>query len=387
MISLIPFELKKIFKKKSSFIAIIIAFLILLALSYPSFYNNQVTGSSSDPDYGPAAIAQNRRIAEEHTGYLTDELVNRITNDYAQNIGDFKKRRFYDIFSFDTISHFVPGSSKILQSTYQSDTPLHFDDARLKSPEELGAAHPLSQYKLGNYAPWNQLYEMLNSAFVTVVLLLFFLCAPIFSGESSKKMNQLLLSTRYGRKQLTLAKLASLWIIATLTYTLVTSVILLVFANYYGFSGWDTSVQMNLFWINLTENILAFPESMNLLQTLLYILSLQYACLLFSMGLLGFVSSHTKNSLTTFATSTLLYLIPYFLLNIFPGGIVNKFLILTDMTTLSPANTLLKLSNHQGFFLENFTSNSILLLSFRSAGCLLFASFIYIHLNRKQVTD
>lgn len=385
MISLIPFELKKIFKKKSSFIAIIIAFLILLALSYPSFYNNQVTGSSSDPDYGRAAIAQNRRIAEEHTGYLTDELVNRITNDYAQHIGDFKKRRFYDIFSFDTISHFVPGSSKILQSTYQSDTPLHFDDARLKSQEELGSAHPLSQYKLGNYAPWNQLYEMLNSAFVTVVLLLFFLCSPLFSGETSKKMNQLLLATKFGRKQLTFSKLTCLFIIATLIYALVTGGILLVFANYYGFSGWDTSVQMNLFWINLTENILAFPESMNLLQTLLYILSLQYACLLFSMGLLGFVSSHTKNSLTTFATSTLLYLIPYFLLNIFPDGMVNKLLILTDMTTLSPANTLLKLSNHQGFFLEDFTSNSMLLLSFRLAGFLVLTYLTYLHLKRKQV--
>lgn len=89
-------------------------------------------------------------------------------------------------------------------------------------------------------------------------------------------------------------------------------------------------------------------------------------------------------SLVNHLVQTLIYIYPC---TIFPDCIVNKFLILTDMTTLSPANTLIKLSNQGGFFLGDFTSNSLLMLGFRLAGFLALTSLTYIHLRRKQVTD
>lgn len=59
---------------------------------YQHFFNGQISGSSADQVHGRAAVAINQQIAEKHTGYLSDDLISRILNDYAKNQSDLKRR-------------------------------------------------------------------------------------------------------------------------------------------------------------------------------------------------------------------------------------------------------------------------------------------------------
>ncbi|KXT74286.1 hypothetical protein STRDD10_01036 [Streptococcus sp. DD10] len=373
--SLVNFELKKILKKKSSLIAIIIAILAIIGLSQPSFFKNDIAGYSNASVRGQEAVRINRDTAEEYTGYLTDDLISRITNNYAKNISDFKQKGIYDAFSWEAISIFVPNSDDILQKTFQSDEVLQFDNIKLKSQGELHSAFPFHRLKLGNFAPWFHLFEMLSNSFIVVILLIIFLCGSVFSGDVANKMNQLLMTTKNGRTRLTLAKLLAVFIVSSIIYLVVASAILAVFAGYYGFSGWDTSVQMNLFWINNFTNILQFPYELTLLDVLIRLIILQYIGLLFIIGLIELISSLTKNPLSSFASTVLLFFLPSLLMNVVTGGIGNKILTFLDMTTSDTANILLKLSGKNSFFLDGFTNNSLLMVSGR---LVVFAFFSYL---------
>ncbi|MDE7481799.1 hypothetical protein LZ154_11250, partial [Streptococcus agalactiae] len=142
--------------------------------------------------------------------------------------------------------------------------------------KQLGSALPLKQLKLGNFAPWNQLFEVSNSTYILIVLFTLFLSAPLFSGDRAKKINPILLTTRYGRGQLTWAKLASTMTIGISTFILAYALILTVFADYFGFSGWETSVQLNLYWTSPLANIMGFPVPMTISTAFVHIIVLQF---------------------------------------------------------------------------------------------------------------
>ena len=159
MIALVPFELKKLLKKKSVLGAVLAIMLVLAGLFYANFFNDgQISGSSADRIHGKQAVVIKQKIAEDHTGYLSDELMDKIVNDYAANMPYFKKNDLYDM-SWYAIDRFVPNSQEILTDTYKSDDVLHYDQISLKSQEELQSHFPLKTLKLGNFAPWYKLFN------------------------------------------------------------------------------------------------------------------------------------------------------------------------------------------------------------------------------------
>ena len=186
-----------------------------------------------------------------------------------------------------------------------------------------------------------------------------YICCSVFSGDRARKMDSLLLTTKYGRNQLTIAKILSVFGIATLTFVLVNSLVLLVFGTYFGWSGWDTSVQMNLEWISTIYNILQFPVQMNLSELLIRLILFQFVGLLFILGVMVLISSLTKSPLATFASSVGMFLAPDFLMNIFRDGLINKILTIFSISTDGTEGILLKLSNSKGFFFNDFTTNAI----------------------------
>ena len=352
MIALVPFELKKLLKKKSVLGAVLAIILVLAGLFYANFFNDgQISGSS--------AVVIKQKIAEEHTGYLSDDLMDKIVNDYAANMPYFKQNDLYDMFSWYAIDRFVPNSQDILTDTYKSDDVLHYDQISLKSQEELQSHFPLKTLKLGNFAPWHKLFNTLNVAFSLMVVFVIYICCSVFSGDRARKMDSLLLTTKYGRNQLTIAKILSVFGIASLTFALVNSLVLMVFGTYFGWSGWDTSVQMNLEWISTIYNILQFPVHMNLLELLIRLILFQFVGLLFIIGVMVLISSLTKSPLATFASSVGMFLAPDFLMNIFRDGLINKILTIFSISTDGTEGLLLKLSNSKGFFFNDFTTNAI----------------------------
>ena len=378
MIALVPFELKKLLIKKSVLGAVLAIMLVLAGLFYANFFNDgQISGSSADRIHGKQAVVIKQKIAEEHTGYLSDELMDKIVNDYAANMPYFKQNDLYDMFSWYAIDRLVPNSQEILTDTYKSDDVLHYDQISLKSQEELQSHFPLKTLKLGNFAPWHKLFNTLNAAFSLMVVFVIYICCSVFSGDRARKMDSLLLTTKYGRNQLTIAKIVSVFGIATLTFVLVNSLVLLVFGTYFGWSGWDTSVQMNLEWISTIYNILRFPVHMNLLELLIRLILFQFVGLLFILGVMVLISSLTKSPLATFASSVGMFLAPDFLMNIFRDGLMNKILTIFSISTDGTEGILLKLSNSKGFFFNDFTANGVSVIMLRLSLMLLCCLMTY----------
>ena len=230
MKALVTFELKKLIKKKSVLGAVLASILVLSGLFYPTFfYDGQLSGISTDRIHGIEAVRIQEKIAEEHTGYLSDNLIGKIVNDYAERMPYLKSTDIYDIFSWDSIDRLVSNGKEILLQTYQSDEVLHYENAKLKSQDELDSALPLNSLKLGNYASWNQLYTMLSNAFSLILVLFMYICSSVFSGDTAKKMNSLLLTTKYGRSKLTVSKIFAVFGIGILIFIIVHTIILSVF--------------------------------------------------------------------------------------------------------------------------------------------------------------
>ncbi|MFV1253024.1 hypothetical protein, partial [Klebsiella pneumoniae] len=107
------------------------------------------------------------------------------------------------------------------------------------------------------------------------------------------------------------------------TFILAYALILTVFADYFGFSGWETSVQLNLYWTSPLANIMGFPVPMTISTAFVHIIVLQFVGLLFIASLNFFILSITNSPLTSFAVSTLAFFAPSFLMAMFNKGVIN----------------------------------------------------------------
>ncbi|HEO5726952.1 TPA: hypothetical protein ACJSV4_002009, partial [Streptococcus agalactiae] len=75
MISIFPFELKKLLQRKAALGTFIIFLLAIFGLFYQHFFVGQISGYSADKIHGREAVAINRRIAEKYSGDLSEERV------------------------------------------------------------------------------------------------------------------------------------------------------------------------------------------------------------------------------------------------------------------------------------------------------------------------
>ncbi|GGE29072.1 ABC transporter permease subunit [Streptococcus himalayensis] len=366
MMSLVPFELKKLLKKKSVLGALVVLLLGLSGLFYMYFLKSPIAGGSNGRVSGHAAVELNQKIAEKHTGFLTDDLVNQIFQDYIAEKKEFGFLGFYNDVSQSALGELIVDSREHLIAINDAaqnnaiDTTT-FDAVRLRTKKELSSALELDKLKFGNFAPWDYLFTVLNSGFILLILFVVFICSAVFSEDKARQIDSLLLTTKKGRNQLTIAKFIASLSITVLSFVGLYVVVLLVFASYFGFSGWDTSVQMNLHWITPFSTILAFPVAMNLVEILGWLAIYHFIGILFILGITFFISSKTKTSMVTFAVSSGFVFAIEFLLQAFPSGIVNKLLTLFSVSTNGVETLLLKLASHDGFFLDNFVMNNLLI--------------------------
>lgn len=373
MRTILSFEVTKLLRKKSALGAVTVALLALLGLFYTNFFVSQISGSSSDKINGPAAVAINHQFAEQHTGPLSDELLVNTIRDYSLSME--QNPDFFNVFGYYVTSHFDP-EFRTYYFDLDKGSEIDFNRINIRTQEEMGSHFPLEELKLGNFASWNQLFLVSNSSYILILLLSVYLSAPLFSGDFSKKMNPLLLTTKYGRSKLTVAKLIASLLISTSLFVVFNAIILAVFAWYFGFSGWDTSVQLNLHWITPFENIMVFPEKLTLLSTFVHLIVFQFIGLIFITAVNALVSSKTKSPLTTFAVSAGTIFMPSFLLQVFQGGLIHKLLTIISVSTSNTAGLMLQLSHQgpQGFFLDNFWVNGGLIIGFR---LLIVGLFLY----------
>ena len=114
---------------------------------------------------------------------------------------------------------------------------------------------------------WNKLLGISYVSLMVIALVVCITLAPMFSSEYQTGADAILLSTRYGRSKLIIAKIVSSFLLTSIIYISGIFILTLVTFLIYGSGGSDCSLQV--------LNFLA-PADVNLLKAFLYVLLAGY---------------------------------------------------------------------------------------------------------------
>lgn len=310
------FEIKKLIKNKAAVGGFAASLLIFFGMMYISFYDVTRDGQHSNV-HGRELVALNNKVANDHAGTLTDERVRNVIYDYAKNRNDTKE--FMDVFSWYVTDKFLI-SKDVLYSTNKKEK-INLSKLKIKSVNDLDTKVSPSKLKLGNFAAWDGIIHLVNMSFILIVVLSIYLCSGVFAGEKDKKIEPLLLTTKYGRSKLSKSKFIAVFTISTIVFIVFQLLALICFAGYIGLDGWDTSVQLNFL-----QDLIKLPVSLNLFQFYLLTILIQYIGLIFLISSVCLVSNFSQTTVTTLSISLFVFILPRLLFEIFKNGLGYRLL-------------------------------------------------------------
>lgn len=164
-------------------------------------------------------------------------------------------------------------------------------------------------------------WEIINSASL-IILVMLVVCigtSPVFAGEYQSKCDSLLLSMRYGKSRLILAKLTSSFLFATVVYWGCMGLFAGIYLAVLGTDGWNLPVQA------LDENV-SISYNLTSIQACGLVLVMGYVLTLGLAGVVLLLSSLMKNPYGVVITSFLFLCVPLFL-SMNRGGYVWQHLL------------------------------------------------------------
>lgn len=312
MKGLISFELKKIIRKRSTLFIIIAALLI----SFFAIFFGAVTETSyiseRDKIKGFQAIENEKAVQGELSGYLTDEYINQINIEANQNdptywgilptIGVQEGRlpniilelkagninRIYDNILNEPISDKPRpvGTSneltKLLNMYEQVEVPFYYD----------------------YYDGWEKMSSNFSILVALVISAIIVIClSPVFSEEYSQRTDAIILTTKYGKNKVMVAKLLSSLIFTLAVYFLFVTLHFILHAMIYGLDGYKASIQLHGWYYQS-------PYNMDFLELTIYSFGLSLIGLLFIAVITLFISSKMKSPFITVILSAAILYIP-----------------------------------------------------------------------------
>lgn len=269
------FELKKVFKKKSMFIGVIVILIVTIASSLGTLLGNEYSDDSKISCY--EGMLQDKKFATEFSGRPIDEdFLMEAANAYAKvdyetgvNYNETEKyqeyaRAYSPIYGIARTIINTPQESlgaknfanldkAVAQNIYKireekiqnvvdnypisdkAKAMLMEDNAKISTPV-------IYQYTGG--------YQRFMSMMYTTGILMAFFCvvatAPIFSGEYTSGADQLILSSKNGKKSLIKAKLLAGFIIAMLSALILTGVTYIICMIVFGADGANAVIQLKI---------------------------------------------------------------------------------------------------------------------------------------------
>ena len=164
-------------------------------------------------------------------------------------------------------------------------------------------------------------WEIINSASL-IILVMLVVCigtSPVFAGEYQSKCDSLLLSMRYGKSRLILAKLTSSFLFTTVVYWGCMGLFTGIYLAVLGTDGWNLPVQA------LGETV-SISYDLTSVQACGLVLAMGYVLTLGLAGVVLLLSSLMKNPYGVVITSVLFLCVPLFL-SLSEGGYVWKHLL------------------------------------------------------------
>lgn len=225
------------------------------------------------------------------------------------------------------------------------------------------------------------MFNVTATAFVPVSLFVILFCSMLFANDTSKNIVPLLLSTRYGRTKMTTSKILVGTGMAIASFFIVQLIILIIFGIYYGFSGWDVSIQANLDW-----KVFDFPLEWNMLQGYMFGVAFHLIGLLFIAGVTMLISSLSSSPFSALAISLGVFVIPQPLTHVFISGVPNKILYLFPINTFEIDKVMLWMSRDNMFFFHSFVANITLILIGLLVTKVVLDIIIYVRMKNLSLT-
>lgn len=383
MMSLVKYELEKLVRNRTFLVTSIVSLVIIAGIFLVGYYYSQLSFAEENnadkgyPEYYSA-------ITNKYTGDFNDQKVEEILSDYMSVYQSHTvEKRPLDLFSWNIASVFFPKEEDMylkMNDAMENEQKITFNQIDVPTVQEVGFASFDKPLKLGAYNTWGDLFLVTNSMFLLASLFIIFICSSVFSNESASKINQLLLSTRYGRGKLTVAKIFIAMGVSVLVFLVIQLISFLFFNYYYGMSGWDASIQTN-FSVLLYD----FPMEMNNLQVYLLVIGVQLLGLLSVVGITLLISSLTKSPIISLAVSLGIFILPYLLGKIYQIGLIAKILNLFPIQHYQVEEMLTKMDSNMFFFLDNFIPNVILTIFFVLTIMIVVDIIIYFKMKYSQV--
>lgn len=347
------YELKKVFSRRSSRIALILL-LALLGVTCYFAMNVSYVNETGDTEKGFSAISRLKAAQKEWAGYLDEDAIRRVIAEnkriresslarsqnpgeqeiaYSQGQGIMEIRsllnsayaegfREYDYYRADSLSesdapNFYANRITLLTKWLTEEAGDQFSEKEKAYLIEQYQSLPTPFY-YDYMKGWSQLFEFAPTVVMITMLILGYLVAGIFSSEFSWKADAVFFSSRYGRDKAVAAKIKAGFCMVTLLYWIVILLYSLFVLLYLGSDGWKCPVQIDFGAWKCLYHITVW-------QKYLLILLGGYLGCLFISALSMLVSARTRSAVLAVMVPFVLIFIPSFLGNI-NSPAINKIL-------------------------------------------------------------
>ena len=344
MKKLICFEFMKVFKKKSFLCAVVLMMAIMVIVPCLTISENNWINEDGSEINGMAAIRAKRDALKDSSCDLTAERLQSVIEHYQSAYADPANFIQADGTAGSWINNvayakYIQSDSEIKYLIDAAFTPkgesydyyamgsmnpadvVSFYEKRMEKVEE----YLNMDYSYGNYSEadkeyfiaqneksttpfhyeyntgWNKLLSISYVSLMVMALVVCITLAPIFSSEYQTGADAILLSTRYGRSKLIVAKIASSFLLTNVIYISGMFILTFVTLIIYGSEGANSSLQV--------LNFLA-PTNVNLLQAYLYVLLAGYCMCMFMQGITLLLSAKMSSTFPVIICAMVFYIVP-----------------------------------------------------------------------------
>lgn len=376
-------EIDKIIQSKSFIGGLIVSLIVLAGILFIGFYYSQLNISGEKVGEGTELYHE---VVKESTGDFTDQKVKGILANYIDRYQSTDvDNKTFDLFSWQIGEVFFPKDEDIylkMNEAIAQNEKIMIDQIKLKTIKEIGFTEFEKPLKIGSYVTWYDLYKVTNQLFIVTSVITILICSLVFSGDTSRNMNQLLLSTKFGRNKLTISKIMASTLFSIFVFLFIQIISLVSFYVYNsGFGGWDISIQTNF-----SLKLFSFPVEFNHLQVFLLVIALHFISMLSIIGITLYVSSLTRSPFSSLVISLGLFLLPKALTEFFKRGVVYKLLNLLPINNYSIEDFLSLLSSKHDFLLNYFVQNLVFAMIVLLVIKITLDILVYLRMKKYQVT-
>ena len=292
MKKLIQFELRKIFAKRLTQIAILAVLLLSVLFGFSTYQNMYAADGISREGSGRKAVEIDKSIAEKYAGILTDAKV-------QQMMIDFKPTR--DLHGMN--------AAYLYQNAMQSALFRKFSDLDgnwngLSVSDVFGD----EEIKIGYTYGWLSTSQNMVRIFIVLSLVIAIMIAPVFSGEYGG-LDNIILTSKYGKTKCATAKIIASIFAALIVTTVISAINLVCALALYGSDGLDCSILFAP--AGFIEGYIPFNITCGTL--LKYQILLAFTSAVSITGITLFLSAICKNQMMALVASAAIYIFPILL--------------------------------------------------------------------------